>query len=458
MRNLLLLALLGVFCLSSCDPSPDEEGNRILTNQEELLGEWVYDNPSDGIWETMKFVSSGVFYFSNKVDAWKIENQNNNGRYSIDGNNITGNYFLNDVSMNLDMTITSISKYSFTALFHDTNLSFTYNKLIGKKQIKPNETIFPDYEVNNTAALGFSSHKPNVAKVDAVTGKITGVSSGHTYIDVKTSEGTAVYEVIVFDEDNMFSDYSFALSKTIPDVAKVMGSNYIYNDENNGLVYLPEDYLVDTLKFITGIDDDKHVEFVLLSLNSNVSSSRIINHMNNKYELISEDKGIYSYLTGKMIGNSPETVVYDKNKSQVYFSYIKINELWDDFNELFGLDDNAVNKKMTAWGHSYFKSDYSYSVDGSDYYFIMDNLYTYMVGFVFNSEIKMCEYWVYLNEHVDYTDISRYLSIKYIYNEAESSSSQLVFYSSDQSLKVLFDSSGYIAFMDRNQAPFVPGS
>lgn len=195
----LFAILLCAICICSCSKE-DEEGTSI-DYAKLIVGQWVYDHPEEGVWETLKFTSSGMFYYSNtNTNIYDFENENVDGRYFIEGNHITGTYKLNGVTpMNLDMTLTHINDLEFTAKFNDSGLSFTYARLLDSETMGRGETITPNYEnlLRKIDIIAFSSHNSNVASVDASTGRVTAVSSGRTYIDVITKEGTAVVEIIV---------------------------------------------------------------------------------------------------------------------------------------------------------------------------------------------------------------------------------------------------------------------
>ena len=449
-----LIVLCSLFLLASCCKE-EERTSLDLTNS---IGEWVYDHPEEGIWETMKFTSSGIFYFSNRVDTWNIQNDKNDGRYFLDGANITGTYFLNGVSMNLNMTVSQITNYSFTARFNDTGLNFTYAKLLGTVKIKPGQTMIPDYATYVSVGIkGYSSHKPNMVTVNATTGEITAIRSGRTYIDVITDEGTTVLEVTSFDADNLFSDYSWALGMTIPEVVSREGNDYYYRDDTDGLIYLSDEYLIDTLKYFTGIYDKIHVEFVQLDLNNNLTSSQIVKTLKKKYELISEDESSCSFLTGQTIDDLPVTIIYRYNdkESQIVWGLLQPFSLWTDFKVFFGRDKDYMRTELPLWGYNFMFSDYSYSRNGSDYYKITDSEYAAMVGFVFNTENKMCEYWVYLFDDVRQSDVYTYLNTKYVQSVSERTSTQYVFYDKTRRQRIVFDKSGYVSYTDSEQKPFV---
>lgn len=461
MKKLFFYLLACMMFITSCH---DEPKDSFKLQIDQIEGEWVYDHPEEGIWEMQKFLPSGIFYYSSKVTGnWKFQNSMNDGRYWLDNNNqVTCQYFINGVASQIKMTVLEISPYSYTAEYNDgaTLGRFTYAKLLSRIELKPQEKIKLDYgSLVNTHITGFKSHNSNIAEVDD-TGVVTSLNTGHTYIDLITDEGTAVIEIIVFDRDNMFGDYSFAFGKTIPEIVEIVGDDYSYREDTNGVAYYLDDYLSDELYFITGNYDNTHVEFVQLRLNENISKTVIISHLDTKYSKLSDKDGIYNYITDQSVEGNPVAIIYDSNEFTLSYVVVKPMDRWNDFSYLFGESDNAVNKEMTEWGYKYLFSDYSYSKDGSDYYDINDSEDATLVGFVFNSENKMCEYWVYLYEDFmsNSNDILNWLKSKYTLSANESTKSQYIFYDKNNRLRVVFDSSGYVSYTDSQQTPFTPAT
>lgn len=467
MTNKLFLFVFSFLCmtaLSSCESDPDSDSTSQQLGINQIVGEWIYDHPEEGVWERQKFMSSGVFYYSNtSLGGWKFSNDTKDGRYSIENDNrISMNVVMGGAHVRLMLKVLDITDYAYTAEYTNGNTSvgiFTYAKQMGTCNLKPGESYTPSYsQFIKTSINGYRSHNENIVKIDKYNGTINAVAPGHTYVDIDTDLGTAVYEVIVFDTENMFDNYSFAFGKTIPEIVDLKGDNYLWKDDRNGLVYYSEDYLTDTIKYITGAFDKTHVEFVLLSLNDNVSKTNIKKFLDSKYELVFSEDNSYSYVTDNIINGNPIAAIYNAEASTISFMQILPADRWTDFSYLFGQTDDIVNKEMTEWQYDYLFSDFSYSKDGSDYYNINDSQDAYLVGFVFNSEKKMCEYWVYLEE--DFMsrskDILTWLKSKYIFNSAESTNSQYVFYDKNERLKVVFDTSGYVSYTDRSQIPFTP--
>ena len=465
-KSFLLLILIGITTLFSCSSDESDGNNSRQLKVEDIIGEWVYDHPEEGIWEKQKFMSSGVFYYSNtSLGGWKFSNDSKDGRYSVENDNrITMNVVLGGVTTKLMLKVLEITDYAYTAEYTNGNASvgiFTYAKQVGNITVKPGEAYTPSCSQSVKANIkGYASHDETIAKVNSNDGTITAISAGHTYIDIITDQGTAVYEVTVFDDENMFEDYSFAFGKTIQEIVDLKGTDYIYRDDKNGLVYYSTDYLTDTIKYITGAYDKTHVEYVQLYLNDKISKSKIKQYLDGKYELLSLTDNKYSYVTDKSIDGNPIAAIYDSNSSIISFAQILPSDRWTDFSYLFGQTKALIKSEMDELNYTFNFSDYSYSKDGSDYYSLNDSRDAYLVGFVFNSEGKMCEYWVYLNENdwSNVNDILTWLKSKYILNKQESSSTQMVFYDKLNRMKIVFDASGFVSYTDSEQSPFTPAS
>lgn len=403
--------LVCTLCILSCND--DNEGNS-LPVLDKIVGEWIYDHIDDeGIWEAQKFMPSGVFYYSNiSTGGWKFSNDTNDGRYWIeDGNRVTCSYSMNGVSVTLKMTITNITDYSYTAEYNDgaTLGTFTYARLIDKQRIKPGQKVVPDYkQLVHAAILGYKSHKTNVATVDPSSGEITAVASGHTYIDVVTDQGTAVIEVISFDEDNMFEDYSFALTKTIPEIVEHEGDDYEHRDDEMALVYVSDHFLVDTVMYMTGLNDKTHVEYVQLILNDNVSSTQIKKHLAEKNAVIQVTETTSSYVTDRKVGRLLVALLYDETQSALSFFLLKPSDLWTDYGSLLRLTPVEVKNR---YGEPYYE-------ESGTMYFLEENDYIDLVAFSI-SPITNVVYAVsaFLKVTADYQSALNYMNNKYYYYE-----------------------------------------
>lgn len=118
--------------------------------------------------------------------------------------------------------------------------------------------------------------------------------------------------------------------------------------------------------------------------------------------------------------------------------YPQEENLWIDFTKIFGYDKNTVKSTMEGYGCSFSFSDNSYSANGSDYYYIENNDYADIVGFVFNTDNQVSQFWVYYKPS-KVTDIYNYLTREYIAAENESTEYVYVFYNDNKDLKVVLD-------------------
>lgn len=225
-RNLKLLPLLAVIMLAAAcgddDNCPSWQPKSVINV---LANTWVYDDPATQTWERVRFTASGQFYSSYYTKAVYNIEETVNGQFSLTGgNSIVGQYRLGSGTlMNLDWTINKINEIEATFTVNTTGgLVFTYARQIGTEDMLSGQTATPDYAAllpdtitaydtggDGTMAqphiTGFSSHDTKVASVSA-DGTITANSGGRTYIDVVTSEGTAVVEVNVKPS---FMDYDY---------------------------------------------------------------------------------------------------------------------------------------------------------------------------------------------------------------------------------------------------------
>lgn len=176
----------------------------ILNLPKAILGQWVYDK---SYWEVMNFLEDGKVIYSSKDVVRRIYNANASGEYTIDPSNNRLTLNVQPTSgprMTVIMAMTTISKYSFTAKFYQTdgssNGSFTYAKLLGAIDLQVGETLQPNYEdylEEGTVVTEFKSHSQKIVDVNSETGELTANLSGRTYIDVVTEDGTGVVEVNV---------------------------------------------------------------------------------------------------------------------------------------------------------------------------------------------------------------------------------------------------------------------
>lgn len=202
----------------------------------------------------------------------------------------------------------------------------------------------------------------------------------------------------------------------------------------------------------TNVDCAVIVQFLLPNLSDDILQY-VRQKLTEKYRVDQEytSPNNYCFLNPDASVDSHYRIVLQKQevgKETYYFlSYIlrdayqpkdDVDVLWPNFTALFGLDDQSVYTQMKNLGGSYSFSDYSYSVNGSDYYYISNNDYADIIGFVFNTENKVSSFWVYYKPaKVD--TIKEYLAKQYVAANSESTSNLFVFYNSKKDLKVVLD-------------------
>jgi len=178
------------------------EKNRPLS--ENILGTWVTD-VKGYVWERDVFGPDNYFFanWSREV-IYPTDNESAQGSYNVDDTTniikISAKTPYNQI-LNVDYHIKEMDRFSFYTHVYsggDKTGEFYYQRMIESKKLKVGETFLPEYLklTDNIAINGYKSHKTDIATVDD-HGTITAVSSGITYIDVKTNQGAAVIEIDV---------------------------------------------------------------------------------------------------------------------------------------------------------------------------------------------------------------------------------------------------------------------
>lgn len=434
MKKLFAFMLCAIAFCASCNDDEDP----VVDYADLLVGEWVYDHPEESVWETIKFTSSGMFYYSNSNEIlYDFENENVNGRYFVDGDLVTGTYTLNEnIQMNLDMQITKINELEFTAKFNDTGLKFTYARLLDSETVEYQETILPNYSnlLRNIDIIGYSSHNTNIAQVDATTGKVTGVSSGRTYIDIITSEGTAVVEIIV---KGMFPyDFGEFIGAEKTEIYETFGNKPV-GEEEDVIVYqnLSEEiqYVRIGINSLTGKVTDISIYF------RNVDSS----YANNVTEYLEKLYTIYekgttatykAYINNKEFDKASIGITWDITNMQLTYVALPY-DLFTDYSPFLGKTRKEV-KSMMNDQQSIMEDQYKLAFGISDgkvdlvcCFYTFDLIDTYETVQVVITQ---------LTNSLKTNEVHAYLAKKYVYLENESTNLEKVYLTKDGLVAIFY--------------------
>lgn len=436
MKKLLTMMLCAIV-FSACSNDDDEQ---VIDYANLLVGQWVYDHPEEGVWETIKFTSSGMFYYSNSNEIlYEFENENVNGRYFVDGNLVTGTYTLNDFTqMNLDMQITKINDLEFTAKFNDTGLTFTYARLLDTEIVNYQEIVLPDYAglIGGRTITAYTSHNSNIAKVDAATGEITGVSSGRTYIDVVTSDGTAVIEIIVKGILPYNFDEFIGVEKSV--IYETFGTNpageeedvIVYQNLTNEIKYLRVGF-----DLLTGT-----VSSIRLYLTDNVPAdyiSSMTGYLEKLYTVY--EKGTTdtykAYINHQNFDNASVGITWDIPNMQV--TYVALtHDLFTDYSPFLGKTQTEVKAMMKDYEP--FKEDSYQLVYGISKENVELVCCYYTFDFVNTYETAQAVI-IQLSSSLASDDVEAYLAKKYKYLDSESTTSEKVYLTKDGLIAVFYN-------------------
>lgn len=440
-----------IFGMSSCS---EESCDHVTGGSGELstaiVGNW-YEEAEN---EEMRFSESGKLYdrYANYSRCGETEGT---WEYDSKNNKLTYFYpFMGDMNF-IDWTVKDLTENSFT-LSSSKNGMHKVERIVEEYTLNVGEIV----EITHGGSGWFYfSKNERIASVNPRTGVIKAEGEkGITYIKVsnlattnlgKVSETSVWVKVTVGDNcADLWHDYvgligldyasvTKALSSLGTPVAGTDGYSYAYGHtihdvaDSTNVFLCPEDNLTNEIQLV---------------LKESVPESAVLSYMNSHYYKMTGNDSYVYFSSSSDPETSKAIVVYNKKQRRIVFCetqhfYEKahVKELWEDFVPLFGANQAAVKKAMGEYGYKLLMSDASYSKDGSDYYTISGNKYITMVGFVFNPDKQVSEFWLYMDTTSDANDVYKYLLAKYKEEKTESSKTSLVFYNDDKTMKVVFD-------------------
>lgn len=450
-KKISLAVMALVFGMSSCS---EESCDHVTGGSDELstaiVGNW-YEEAEN---EEIRFSESGKLYdrYANyshcgeTEGTWEYDSKNNKLTYTFP--------FMGEMKF-IDWTVKDLKENSFT-LSSSKNGMHKVERIVEEYTLNVGETV--EIKHGGSGWFYFSKNE-RIASVNPRTGVIKAEGEkGITYIKVsnlattnlgKVSETSVWVKVTVGDNcADLWHDYvgligldyasvTKALSSLGTPVAGTDGYSYAYGHtvhdvaDSTNVFLCPEDNLTNEIQLV---------------LKESVPESAVLSYMNSHYYKMTGNDSYVYFSSSSDPETSKAIVVYNKQQRRIVFCetqhfYQKahVKELWKDFVPLFGANQAAVKKAMGEYGYKLLMSDASYSKDGSDYYTVSGNKYITMVGFVFNPDKQVSEFWLYMDTTSDANEVYKYLLAKYKEEKTESSKTSLVFYNDDKTMKVVFD-------------------
>lgn len=414
-----------------------------LVLSQTIIGTWVIE---DGItWERDTFGEGGYFFgeWSRKII------------YPTDGETAQGSYRVDDkknviyvtaktpygVTLSSEYRITEYSRFDFKADIYsgnDYSGSYYYQRRIGEEELAPGYTIMPDYQsmLGNMEIQGYKSHDPSVATVSQ-TGQIAAVKNGTTYIDVQTSRGTGVVEVIVKDssvkDDSIPYDFQSLLGQPVSAVHEMFGSNP-YLEDNEYVAYMnvnPDISMVGVLlDSWTGL-----VKGVTVSFKSSVSVNGITAALDRNYipYMSQTTETLKAYMDASTVAEANVGITWDTTK--LTLTYVNLfQDLFRDYSVLLNMSRSQLRSKMDMEPYS--------SKDESEIFIISDNKGVSTVGAYFSDTVNILDYVrsvaVILDSTITSDQAMKFLERKYNYYPEYSTDANKWFISSDSKIIVGF--------------------
>lgn len=449
-KKISLAVMALVFGMSSCS---EESCDHVTGGSDELstaiVGNWYEEAENDEI----RFSESGKLYdrYANyshcgeTEGTWEYDSKNNKLTYTFP--------FMGEMKF-IDWTVKDLKENSFT-LSSSKNGMHKVERIVEEYTLNVGETV--EIKHGGGGSWRYLSQNERIASVNPRTGVIKAEGEkGITYIKVlnmrMNNDGsrTSLWVKVTVGDNcaDMWYDYVGLIGLDYASVTKTLSSlgtpvpgtdgySYAYGHtihevaDSTNVFLCPEDNLTNEIQLV---------------LKESVPESAVLSYMNSRYYKMKGNDSYVYYSSSSDPETSKAIVVYNKKQRRIVFCetqhfYEKahVKELWEDFVPLFGANQTAVKKAMGEYGYKLLKSDASYSKDGSDYYTVSGNKYITMVGFVFNPDKQVSEFWLYMDTTSDANEVYKYLLAKYKEEKTESSKTSLVFYNDDKTMKVVFD-------------------
>lgn len=256
------------------------------TFAEQVVGTWIYDNPSEKEWQAITFVADGFVdaKWTNPYSYNTIETAN--GYYTISGNDcsfsVTTPY---NMTLNQKWQTEEINDFIWTYHASSDNQSvgkYTGHRLLGTVNLKPGEKTSPEYASLTFGydIVGYSSNSVAIADVNGETGEITAVDYGRTYVNVKTAKGAGYFEVNV-EKPVIPYDFPKCVGVSIAEVKEVLGANPDYSI-GSMIAYFNPTATIDMIA--VSFDETKGLsKGVSITYNSTVNTSAVTAELDSSY-------------------------------------------------------------------------------------------------------------------------------------------------------------------------------
>lgn len=451
-KKISLAVMALVFGMSSCS---EESCDHVTGGSGELSTSLVGSWYEEALNEEMRFSESGKLYdrYANYSRCGETEGS---WEFNSKTNKLTYSYpFMGDMNY-IDWTVKDLTENSFT-LSSSKDGMHKVERIVEEYTLNVGETV--EIKYGGSSSFVYVSQNERIASVNPRSGVIKAEGEkGITYIKVLNAATTndnnaskkAVWVKVTVGDNcaDLWYDYVGLIGLNYAGVTKALSSLGTPVPGTDGFSYAYghtfHDVADSTNVFLC--PEDNLTNEIQLVLKESVPESAVLSYMNSHYYKMKGDDSYVYFSSSSDPETSKAIVVYNKQQRRIvfcetqhFFQKAHVKELWEDFVSLFGANQTAVKKAMGEYGYKLLMSDASYSKDGSDYYTVSGNKYITMVGFVFNPDKQVSEFWLYMDTTSDANEVYKYLLAKYKEEKTESSKTSLVFYNDDKTMKVVFD-------------------
>ena len=436
-KFLSLIALAITFGMASCSDDECDHITNPTPQENPIVGMW-YEETNN---EEANYDESGTFYdrYCNVESSRETE-----GRYEFDQANmkLTCRYSFIGQNVQDDFTVKNLSELTFTLSSQNAS-ALNMGKIVEKHKMEVGEVVKLKFS-SERVDININSYTSKNERIASVTpdGTVTAMGEkGTTYIKIETSVGNVWAKITVGDDSkDLWCNFTSVIGEnynTMKQYFSRLGDPA--SDGINYFAYYPANHLyIKNINVLVDTEKDM-VTAIQVYLRESIPAIEITSYLKS---ILYKQENVDFYSNMPITEDSKALVTYNQEDNVVTYLETQSTlhpELWHDFTKLFGSNNNQVKAAMDKYDYLFSMTSYSYSKNGSDYYSIADNDYIETVGFVFNPDKQVSEFWLYLTTTVNISEVYKFLTYKYTEYESESTTSSLVFYNTDKSIKVTLD-------------------
>lgn len=381
-----------------------------------IVGRWYSEDAVAGYYLEDTYTDGGVKYSTTYHQIYGYCPYQTNGSYSLSGNQLTTNMSLTYGEVRVPTlsvcSVDSMTQYSFCTRSANMGLS-RFSRIIGTiyMNVGEHENInaaqyLAQYSEIVPDIYSYSVADESVISVDN-SGNAVAKLIGDTYIQLHTSQGTAVLKASVSDTSYLWNDYSAAIAQKFSNIEKTFGKFYAYKNDTS-ILYIPQNYYVDSVKFTC--NEHRITDCASIYFSEEPTDETMEKELCARMVLVDKTTSDSLWFTDNTnYLQATYSAHYDRRNRQITYQYTEPE--WDDLTDDLGLSLQEIKDKYGNPRNSlHFGNKYVVNYEN-----IIKNEFITSVQLTFSPNDKLYQYVIFYGSKVSTQMVTKYLEKKFHY-------------------------------------------